>query len=89
MKNNLILTYMVFLIISVGCDSKQSLNYPVTPEISGLATTIELDYNETNIVLEDYFLDIGKIDSFSIQAYLSYKITGENFEFLTLNTKDT
>ena len=89
MKNNLILTYMVFLIISVGCDSKQSLNYPVTPEISGLATTIELDYNETNIVLEDYFLDIGKIDSFSIPAYLSYKLTGDNFEFLTLNTKDT
>jgi hypothetical protein len=41
------------------------------------------------VVLDDYFIDIGKIDSFSIPEYLSYKLTGDNFEFLTLNTKDT
>lgn len=87
MKNYLILIYLAISIISAGCDKKQSVNYPASPEIFGLATAIELGYNETTVVLDDYFMDISKIDSFSVPQYLSYKLTGDDFEFLTLNTK--
>ena len=89
MKKYLILTFTAITVIIVGCDKKQTLDYPESPEIFGLATPIELDYNETTVVLDDYFLDISNIDSFSIPEYLSYKLTGDDFEFLTLNTKDS
>lgn len=89
MKKYLVFTLLMISIIITGCDKKQYLNYPASPEIVGLATVAELGFSETNLVLDDYFIDISKIDSFSIPGYLSYKLTGDNFEFLTLNTKDS
>jgi len=71
-----------------GCQQKPVLNYPAISEISGLATPLELEYDETLVVLEDYFTDISRIDSFTVPYYLSYKLTGDDFEFLSLKTKE-
>ncbi len=84
------LFYSLLLVgISIaGCQKKPVLNYPAISQISGLATPLELEYDETIVVLEDYFTDISRIDSFTVPYYLSYKLTGDNFEFLSLKAKE-
>ena len=71
-------------VVFAACTKQPSVNYPDNSHILGLATPVELQLQETNIVLEDYFLDISLIDSFTVPDYLSYKLTGDDFEFLTI-----
>ncbi len=89
MKKLLVLTVLVFSVLSAGCERKQTVNYPFDPAITGLATPIRLELFETNVVLEDYFIDISKIDSFTVPSYLTYKLTGNDFEYLTLVSTGT
>lgn len=89
MKKILYLTILIIAVCISGCNKKQSINYPLLPEIQGLATPIELEFLETDIVLEDYFRDISRIDSFSVPEYFSYKLTGDDFEILTLTAKNS
>lgn len=82
------LIYSLLLLGIIGCQRKPVLDYPLVSEITGLATPIELEYDETTVVLEDYFTDISRIDSFSVPDYLSYKLTGEDFEYLSLKARE-
>jgi len=68
----------VFLasLFSFSCkiEKKTNLNIPTNSEIFGLATSINLDIDETTIYLEDFFTDIAKVDSVSCNKNLSYKM---------------
>jgi cyclomaltodextrinase / maltogenic alpha-amylase / neopullulanase len=74
----------IISVVFTACTKQPSVNYPKNSYILGLATPVELQLQETNIVLEDYFPDISLIDSFTLPDYLSYKLTGDDFEFLTI-----
>ncbi len=58
----ILLISIVFLLTS--CGAKEILHdYSKSSEIYGLASVVQLAGEETNIVLEDYFLDVSRIDS--------------------------
>jgi cyclomaltodextrinase / maltogenic alpha-amylase / neopullulanase len=82
-----ILYHLIFLLfLAAACSDRMKIDYPSDPEIVGLATPIELETEVTTVVLDDYFLTISKIDSFTLPAFLDYKLTGEDFEYLEIRT---
>ena len=71
----------------IACSSNDfKINTPASSEIRGLATPIQLVGEQTDINLEDYFLDVSKIDSivanpaFSIEISQDKKILNVNYE---------
>ncbi|MCK4665031.1 MAG: alpha-glucosidase C-terminal domain-containing protein [Bacteroidales bacterium] len=58
--------YLIVVIVFASCqNSNDGFTVPAKSEILGLATPVSLNINETLIYLDDYFLDVTKIDSVS------------------------
>ena len=86
MNKKTFLHLSLLLLFLAACSDRTKIDYPSNPEIMGLATPIELQTEFTTIVLDDYFRDISRIDSFTLPAFLEYKLSGDNFEFLEIRT---
>ncbi len=77
----------IILVLSVFISCRQdTIQFPETSEIIGLATPIMLNPEETEIVLEDYFTDVSLIDSVSIPESLDGKLT-EDKKYLLVRKK--
>ena len=58
------LMYISALLVLSACGAKEVLpRYDKDSKIQGLATPIQLSGGETEVILEDYFLDVLQIDS--------------------------
>ena len=86
MNKKTFLHLSLLLLFLAACSDRTKIDYPSNPEIMGLATPIELQTEFTTVVLDDYFRDISRIDSFTLPAFLEYKLSGDNFEFLEIRT---
>ena len=86
MNKKTFLHLSLLLLFLAACSDRTKIDYPSNPEIMGLATPIELQTEFATIVLDDYFRDISRIDSFTLPAFLEYKLSGDNFEFLEIRT---
>lgn len=81
-----------FLLVASACgfiacaNENLTINLPKVSEIRGLATPIQLVSEQSDINLEDYFLDVSKIDSivanpvFSIELSPDKKILNVHYE---------
>jgi len=81
-----------FLLVALACgflacaNENLTINLPKVSEIRGLATPIQLVSEQSDINLEDYFLDVSKIDSivanpaFSIELSPDKKILNVHYE---------
>lgn len=75
-------------IFSFSCkdSNEKELKFAEKSEIFGLATPINLNIDETTIVLADFFTDVSKIDSVECNKNLSFELS-DDFEQLTLNVE--
>jgi len=83
-----VLSFNVLIIFLFGCQPKQ-INFPKTPDIVGLASPVYLNLQDTEINLEDYFLNFDQIDSLSVPEQLNGELSMDK-KYLTLkpNTAD-
>ncbi|MFP4555234.1 MAG: alpha-amylase family glycosyl hydrolase [Bacteroidales bacterium] len=73
---------IAFLLAS--CGAREIIpHYAKDSEIHGLATVIQLSAEETEVILEDYFMDVSSIDSVVAPKFLEAKLTDDN-KFLNL-----
>jgi len=85
MIKKLLLVVSAFGFLACASNNK-TLNTPKDSEIRGLATPVQLIGEQSDINLEDYFLDVTKIDSivansaFSIELSPDKKILNVNYE---------
>lgn len=80
-----LLPLSILLIFLNACIPDQ-VKFPETLEIAGLASPIYLNLDETEINLEDYFLNYDRIDSLSIPDQLSGDLSADK-KYLTLKSK--
>ena len=67
---------------------KEKLGFvPEKPDIRGLATPIQLTGIETQVILEDYFLEVSKIDSINANSFLDVQLSNDK-RVLTLTVKN-
>ncbi len=73
------IVYLTLIIAGLtACSGKQSGNYiPDSSEIRGLATPIQLNGTINEVILEDYFLDVSKIDSISVCPEIDFLISSD------------
>jgi len=64
--NHRILTIVILFAFIMGCQTEKQ-NFPDHQEIFGLAGIIDLNPGETEILLDDYFINSGRIDSVYIE----------------------
>lgn len=82
------LSFNILIVFLFGCQPEQ-IKFPETPDIVGLASPVYLNLQETEINLEDYFLNFDQIDSLSVPEQLIGKLSADK-KYLTLkpNTGD-
>lgn len=82
---------ILFISISLllaSCGAKEIIpHYAKKSDIYGLASVIQLTGTESEIVLEDYFMDVSKIDSVVAPQQFSAKLSGDK-KILTLSQKN-
>jgi glycosidase len=79
--------FLISIITLFSCTTKKEISIPKS-KIKGLASPVYLNFNETNINLKDYFLDVQKIDSISKNKYYFSKLNKDK-DFLIIKTKET
>ncbi|MHC1704578.1 MAG: alpha-amylase family glycosyl hydrolase [Tenuifilaceae bacterium] len=68
--------FVISATILTACTNADLIqNIPVNPEIRGLATPVQLAISETEVILEDYFLDVSKIDSISALPFFDAQLS--------------
>ena len=72
----------ILFVFLIGCQTEQ-IKFPETSEIVGLASPIYIGLQETEVNLEDYFLNFDQIDSLSIPDQLIGELS-EDKKHLTL-----
>jgi glycosidase len=65
-----------FLVVLFSCQEPE-IQFPEKSPIVGLASPIRLNPNETDIMLEDYFTDLSKIDSVTLPVQLSGNLSSD------------
>jgi len=70
------------IIFSSSCELNKNdiLTLPTKSEIFGLASPINLNIDETKVILDDYFIDSQKIDSIDANQYLSLNLSSDKKE---------
>ena len=76
------LPFGILFVFLLGCQSEQ-IKFPETSEIIGLASPLYISLQETEVNLEDYFLNFDQIDSLSFPDQLSGELS-TNKQYLTL-----
>ena len=66
----------LFLVLLFSCQEPE-IQFPEKSPIVGLASPIRLNPNETDIVMEDYFTDLSKIDSVTLPVQLSGNLSAD------------
>ncbi len=69
-------------ILLLGCQPEK-VKFPVSTEIVGLASPIYVNLQETEVNLEDYFLNYNRIDSLKIPKQLNGELSADK-KYLTL-----
>lgn len=81
MKRILIISFVALL---TSCGAREIIpNYAKDSDISGLASIIQLAGNETEVLLEDYFMDVSMIDSVVAPPYFNTNLSDDG-KILTL-----
>ena len=65
-----------FLAFILSCQEPE-IQFPEKSPIVGLATPIRLNPKETDIMMEDYFTDLSKVDSVSLPAEISGELSAD------------
>jgi len=65
-----------FLVFILSCHEPE-IQFPEKSPIVGLATPIRLNPEETDIMMEDYFTDLSKVDSVSLPAEISGELSAD------------
>lgn len=73
MYKHLILIASAMLLLA--CSNDRLENIPLNPEIRGLASPVQLSIDTTKIYMEDYFLDVSKIDSIKLPTIFNVKFS--------------
>jgi glycosidase len=76
---------LVIVIVLFSCQQSK-IEIPDQSAISGLASVIQLQPEETNIVLQDYFTDVLDIDSVSFPKGLKGELSGDRRDLLLKRT---
>ena len=77
-----VFSFSVLIVFLTGCQPGQ-IKFPETSAIVGLASPVNLNPEETEINLEDYFINYDQIDSLSFPEQLTGKISSDK-KYLTL-----
>jgi cyclomaltodextrinase / maltogenic alpha-amylase / neopullulanase len=68
--------HLLFLALLFSCQEPE-IQFPDKSGIVGLATPIRLNLKETDIMMEDYFTDLSIVDSVSLPAQLSGRLSAD------------
>ncbi len=79
------LLFCALLFFNSCTEKKQENHFPQHAEISGIASVINLQPEQTKVLLDDFFKDVNKIDSVSVK-FLSAELS-ENKKVVLLDDK--
>ncbi|MTI87967.1 MAG: alpha-amlyase [Balneolaceae bacterium] len=74
------LLIIALAMIATACTQQE--NFPKASQMVGLATPITLDYGQTSILTQDYFIDHTRIDSVTSPKGLTAELNGDKSEVL-------
>ncbi len=80
----IIMALLIASVFSFSCKDKKNDKFkiPEKSQIFALASPVDLSVGQTTIYLNDYFTDANKIDSFSCNKNLSYKLLKDSAKLL-------
>lgn len=78
-----VLSFSIFVVFLLGCQPNK-IKFPEAPEIIGLASPVYLNLQETEVNLEDYFLNYDRLDSLIIPDQLMGELSADK-KYLTLS----
>lgn len=71
--------FFSIVLLFASCGAREVIpHYAKSPEIHGLATVIQLKADTTEIILEDYFMDVSTIDSLVQPEFLEAELSDDN-----------
>lgn len=76
--NRHIFYLLIISVLTVFTGCRDRVNYPATNDLTGLVTPVIIQNGTNDIVLTDYFKDLSKIDSVSIEKSFKYKLSEGN-----------
>lgn len=75
LKKSFKFVLVVAVLVATGCNS--TIQAPEKSEIIGLATPINLEFGDTEVVTADYFIDSSLIDSVSSPDEISHQLSSD------------
>lgn len=72
---------LLIVITGISC-SRTELHIPEESAIFGLATPIDLEFEDTEVLLQDYFIDPSVVDSVQVPAGLSADLISDSAKVL-------